>query len=200
MPTQPRQHQHRPTRAPRAWGKQDLRKVPYDQTHFEDAIRDHKHYACGDNFFKLDMAYTASGTVPVHASCVDRLVQHHFQGPAPPPLPCVVPVRIGEKNLVELPCMSPIEMCMAILRAVARDVKAKDADKVFVSCRFVNVELDSTEDVWKYARQLREDISQNHVALRLSALQTIYEFVHFRRTSTFNRKSNHDIILACQTT
>ncbi len=101
-----------------------------------------------------------------------------------------MPVKTGE-NPEEffgghLPCVPPIEMRMAVLRAVARDVGAKEQDKVrawrrhLLSCRFIYVELDSAEDVWKHARQLREDISQNHVALRLSPLQAIYEFVHFR--------------------
>jgi hypothetical protein len=82
--------------------------------------------------------------------------------------------------------VSPIEMRMATLRAVARDVKSKDADKIrawrrhLLSCRFLYIQLDALEDVWKHARQLREDVAQHSVALRLTALQAVYEFVHFR--------------------
>jgi hypothetical protein len=117
-------------------------------------------------------------------------MKHHFAAPSPLPLPCIVYIRTGENPADafggHLLSVSPIEVRMAVLRAVARDVKARDHDKIrawrrhLLSCHFVYVVLDSADEVWKYARQLREDIAQNFATLRFSALQATYEFVHFR--------------------
>ena len=144
-----------------------------------------KRYECGDSFFKLDMVTSAALGVPTTASSVDRLCHHYFPKPCALPLSFVVQVKTGagpqETNLA---CVSPVEIRMAILRAVKRDLddvgRAQAWKRHLLSCHFVYVVLDSDEDTWKYARQLREDISLNYATLRLSALQSVYELVHYR--------------------
>ena len=154
-------------------------------------MKAHGRYECGDNFFKLDMHCNASMGIPINSSNVARLVAHYLETPSALPLPFVVAMKMGAEPLHadngHLQCVSAIELRMAVLHAVARDVQAGDEQTlqrwrcVLLSTRFVYMALDSNEEVWKQARQFREDVSQNHVALRLSPLQAIYEVVHFRR-------------------
>lgn len=163
-------------------------QAPYNKKHFKISMGGAKRYECGDNFFKLDMHFNASCGVPITGKNIDALVDFHLDKPKALPLPFIVAVKTGqdpEQSRGHLQSVSPIELRMAVLRAVARDANDEDALKawrvILLSCRFVYLPLDSNDECWKQARQLREDIAQNYTALRLSALQAIYEVVHFRR-------------------
>ena len=165
-------------------------QVPYNQSHLETALATTKRYTCGDNFFKLDMTCTAETGIPLNENNIARWMKHHLSEPCPLPLPCVVPVKTGSNPADHVPghvpCVSPVEIRMAVLRALARDVKAKDTERLkawrrhLLSCSFLYVILDSDEETWKYARQMREDLAQNYATLRLSPLQAVYQFVAFR--------------------
>ena len=165
-------------------------QVPYNQSHMETALKSTKRYSCGDNFFKLDMAYSAEAGIPLNEANIEKWMSHYLAEPCALPLPCMVAVKTGsdpaDRFEGHLPCVSPVEIRMAVLRAVARDIKAKDTDRIrawrrhLLSCNFVYVILDSDDETWKFARQMREDIAQNYVTLRLSPLQALYQFVAFR--------------------
>ena len=133
------------------------------------------------------MAFTAAMGIPIMAGNVERLRRHYFSQPCALPLPCVVQVKTGailQPGL--LSCVSPVEIRMAVLKAVADDLDNTERVQAWkrhlLSCHFVYVILDSDEDRWNYARQLREDISQQYATLRLSALQRVFEVVHFLNT------------------
>ena len=78
-------------------------------------------------------------------------------------------------------------MRFAVLRAVVRDINAGDENKltewrtILLSLHCVFLKLESADDLWKKARQLREDVAQTFLTMRLSALQNIYEVEHFKR-------------------
>ena len=150
------------------------------------ALQANKRYECGDNFFKLDMTFSAALGVPMIAKNVDHLLEHYFLQPCALPLPCVVRVKTDGSGFQRghMACVSPVEIRMAVLRAVAGALddpeKVRTWKRHLLSCHFVYVTLDSDEDTWKYARQLREDIAQNYTTLRLSALQALYEFINFK--------------------
>lgn len=120
---------------------------------------------------------------------IARLAQHYFAEPRALPHACVVPVKTrepAERFGGHLPCVSPIEWRMAVLEAVARDIKAKDEGKMqawrrhLLSCRFEYTFCDDEESIFTAARQIREDIAQDYAALQLSPLQKVYELLALR--------------------
>jgi hypothetical protein len=166
-------------------------EAPFNLNHFNISMESAERYECGDNFFKMDMQFNATLGVPVNAGNIDKLIGHYLIKAGPLPLPFYISMKTGDEpgdaSRGHLKTVSPVELRMAVLKAVARDVKAGDMGELrnwrlaLLSCRFVYLPIDSDEESWKKARQLREDVSQNHAALRLSALQSIYELVHFKR-------------------
>ena len=73
----------------------DYTQAPYKESDFEIAMSANKRYECGDNFFKMDMQYNGSKSVPINAKSVDRIVQHHLKTPTALPLPFYIAVKTG---------------------------------------------------------------------------------------------------------
>lgn len=166
-------------------------QMPFTKAHFENAIKHRSSYKCGDNFFRCDHTKTASRGVPMVEANIESLISHHFLEPAPLPLNMVIPVKTDEdptqRRGVHL-CVTPQELRIAFINAIARDISNEVEDETLaewrahaLSCPFEYRLLDSDEDVIRAARQIREDVSQQHVTLRLSAVQQIFEVIHFKK-------------------
>ncbi len=81
----------------------------------------------------------------------------------------------------DLQCVSPDEIKMAYMRAMARDIGASVGDDVVKGwCRTALKHLDTEDDLFFYAFNLRERLVNDFPALARTALQGIHEVAQFR--------------------
>jgi hypothetical protein len=82
--------------------------------------------------------------------------------------------------------VTPIEVRIAMVRALRRDTDSGDEGKLqrwvtyLLSAPFEYWVLDGPDAIWKAARQQRENITKNYETMRLSPMQQMYEFIYFK--------------------
>ena len=166
-------------------GSQD----PFIATSLTNAIAGTGVYRCGDNFFRIDHTKSASRGVPLNSANIKKIEKFYFSSPCHSPLKFLIASKKGDKpsrNFGSLLSVTPIELRIAMVRAIARacstnDIVAiKDWLKIVLSSPFEYQILESEDDIWKAARQMRENISENHDTMRLSPVQQMFEFVYFK--------------------
>ena len=146
-------------------------------------------YICAINFVWLDHLVLAMPHLPINEESVEALIQHYFHaGPAPMNLQTSFHVACGSVANAEaavqnhnLRLVSPPEMVFAIVKAVARDLKEGDPDKIsewceLLTCLPCTLHLVSGEDKRHLlAVQERENYAQNASSMRLTALQKLFD-------------------------
>lgn len=165
------------------------RVSPYTKSNYENAMKSVQNYVCGYNFFFADPQYTASRGVPLNGQNIEKLTEFFFERPAPFPMNMTIAMKTGddpEKLKGRLQCVTPFEMRAAFVKAIARDCEKKDIGRLqqwramILSTTFEFLYLESEADIWRHARQLRENLSEKHATMRLSAMAQVFELLTFK--------------------
>ena len=165
---------------------------PFAKPAFTAAIAMHGAYTCGCNLFWTDFRFSATPGIPLRENAIDQLVRFYFETPAPMRQPIVVSVLDKETNPAEqkgsLAAISPEEVRLAMLFAIARDVAAGKTEEIRTWRRVVlsvNTQFvlhGSSDDRYFAACQLRENLGQDSESMCRTALQRVFEIHRFRES------------------
>jgi hypothetical protein len=173
---------------PLAIGRSGGHQAPYSAEDYKLAMTSVGIYKCGFNVFMTNLAWSATPSIPLVEGRVKMLLDYHFAQPAHFPFELTIGVPAASFDPLQhkggLQCISPEEIKMAFLRAIARDVEAPERLQEWrtvaltTSVRFKV--LESEDDVFFEAVNQRERLVQDYEALARTAFQRIHEVVHFR--------------------
>ena len=121
---------------------------------------------------------------------INKIRDHYWpDGPRPCPVKLVVALKkdqVPSRAYGQLVSVTPIEVRIALLRALKRDIISGDERKIkrwitfLLSAPFEYWIIESEDDIWKASRQQRENITKNYETMRLSPVQQMYEFIYFK--------------------
>lgn len=151
-------------------------------------------YRCGFNLFMTNFSWTATPGVPVVQGRIDMIMDYHFKTPGPIPFDFVLRAPTVDydpfRHKGAIQCVSPEEIKMAFMKAVARDVRATelaDRDTVLKGWKRAALSVTATfkhlpteDDVFFEAFNLREKLANDYQALARTTFQRIYEVAQFR--------------------
>ncbi len=102
--------------------------APFVQASYETSMQRNFEYTAGINIFWHGFKYTATPGIPLRSDAIDTLVQHYFPTPARYPgflhisVPSLQFLPMEHKGALQ--SVSPEEMRVAFLLAIARDIQA----------------------------------------------------------------------------
>ena len=175
-------------------GAQGGFQAPFDGDNFKRSLTANGIYRCGFNLFMTNLSWTATPGVPIVQGRIDTLVQYSFLKPGPIPFDFVIRVPTADYDPLRhkgaLQCVSPEEVKVAFMMALARDVLAEglaDREAVLKGWKRAALSITATfkllqteDDVFFEAFNLREKLANDFQALARTTFQRIYEVAQFR--------------------
>ena len=131
-------------------------QAPYDPAAYKAAMATAGMYKCGFNFFHTNLSWSPTPSIPLVEGRIDMLGAYYFKAPSPMPFDLVLRAPNDEFDPLThrgaLECVSPEEIKIAFIRAVARDIQSDDAlkqwRKVALSTSVIFKKLESDDDVF----------------------------------------------------
>lgn len=168
------------------------RQEPFKERDFSIAMSRHGRYVCGQNFFKHNMTWTATGNVPRRQSAIEALRKFHFDKP-PATFPTVIvvcvpsgsapPAAPGVINSVQR--ISPDEIEMAFVDRLAEVIESNAPEdelkkwrNLCLSCTYEYRTIDNEDEKHWSALQLRQNLSQNEASMKFTTLQLVYDVIN----------------------
>ena len=169
----------------------------YDAEHYAASIQASGLYKCGGNFFWQNALFTPAPGVPLNQNAIESLVNFYFQTPAAYPLSLLVALPNKDYDPMvhkgALRSCSPDEMKVAFIRAIAQAVRRPDdeeVDKVKVltqwrhvalTCTLEFTVLESEDDVYFAAVNLRERFITEYHTLSRTAYQKVCDIYYYKQ-------------------
>ena len=168
-------------------------QAPYNEDDFLVSIKENGMHKCGFNLFMLNLSWSPTPGVPLADMRVDTFIDYYFKKAAPLPLDLVIRVPSATdfnpmKHVGDLQCITPEEVKMAFLKALARDIAngateatLKEWRSFALSATAVFKVMESEDDVFFQALNFREKLVTNFHTLARTAFQRNREVAHFRQ-------------------
>ena len=145
-------------------------------------------YKCGFNIFAVNFNWSPTPGVPIAESRVDMFMEYYFKEPAPVPFDLIIRVPNLDfdpmTHLAGLHCVTPEEVKMAFIKAIVRDKDNRGALKCWrahsLTCTASFKLLETEDDVFFEAFNLRERLVADFQSLARTAFQRIHEVAQFR--------------------
>ena len=156
-------------------------KAPFDRGQCKIALQETGRYLCASNYLTVDHAKSATRGVRFNEDAINRLMAFHFAQPAPPPMAITCAVArdaVPTNGPSTLTSVTPLELRLALLKAVVRDIQRSAPEdvmqswkQILLSCPFEYKILENEDDIWRAGRQIRYALAQDSLHLKLTALQ-----------------------------
>ena len=166
---------------------------------FDVAMTRRSAYKCSQNFFRHDLLFTATPSVPYRQSGIRQLKMHYFRnGPAPFPMDLEVAIGKGKdpcKDNCDVKRISPEEVEFAFVDAIHDDVKADKEENLqrwryyLTTISYHYKQIDVDEDIAWAANQFRQDLAQEYASLHHTVYQKMMAIIYFIKKREKNMAS-----------
>ena len=181
-------------------------QAAFDAQEFAVAMARRNAYKCAQNFFRHDLLFTATPSVPYRQNGIRELKKHHFgKGPAPFPMDLECAIGAGKdplKDNCDVKRISPEEIEFAFVDAIHDDVEKNNEENIklwryyltTVSYHYKQIDVD--EDIAWAANQFRQDLAQEYASLHHTVYQKMMAIIYFikKREKTHGKMTTPQVL------